>query len=233
MRFISIIWIFFSINSFSQDISTLFENLQAADAGYAYLTIKSLQIQSKNYFNKDDKALLINHIKNTTLHLDELIKLTGYLELREAIPQLKNIADSSVYSPRDRWAAYLALSRMDDQQAISFINNKIRSAKVDDDFIYDIVPDLIYTRNRSIYNYLITLLMDDTPHCTSANPDNEAAITCGYRLMEYFAPVIKNYPLKITPSGDVDTNNYPKALKNTRDWFSKNQENYIISRESF
>jgi hypothetical protein len=51
--------------------------------------------------------------------------------------------------------------------------------------------------------------------------------------MEYLAPVIENYPLKIRGSGDIDTKDYKEALNTVRKWFKKKNGNYEIRKDTF
>ena len=221
-----------SFTSTGQDVTSQLTSLSESDAGKRYRAIKSLQQLPKNAFDKNAQQLIINEIREAPAHLGELMKLAGYLQINEAKPLIRAIADSSRFSYRDRWTAYLALTRMNDEQAATFVYGKVSTLMVSDAFVYDIVPQVIYTRDRKLFDYLITVLNDDTPYCTSANPENEVRIPCGYRIMEALAPVIENYPLRLTASGDLDTGNYEKALTDIRRWF-REHKNYEISRNSF
>jgi hypothetical protein len=79
--------------------------------------------------------------------------------------------------------------------------------------------------------YLVTVLNSDEKLCSSSNPGSDVSILCGYRVMEYLAPVVKGYPLKQLPSGDIDTNDYHKALLSARSWFAKKK--YEILKDTF
>jgi hypothetical protein len=50
--------------------------------------------------------------------------------------------------------------------------------------------------------------------------------------MEFLAPVIENFPLKTSVSGDIAVSDYQLALTQTREWFKANPE-YIIKTDKF
>jgi hypothetical protein len=52
---------------------------------------------------------------------------------------------------------------------------------------------------------------------------------CGYRMMEFLAPIIIDFPYGVTASGDLNTGDYESALLITRDWL-KNNQNTIAFR---
>jgi hypothetical protein len=51
--------------------------------------------------------------------------------------------------------------------------------------------------------------------------------------MEYFAPVIKNFPLKTDVAGEIKTDDYTKALKKARKWLKKHREDYEMVKNRF
>ncbi len=92
-----------------------------------------------------------------------------------------------------------------------------------DAVVYEIFPDLVYTRSQEAITYLVEALNSDAKNCESANAESEEKIPCAYRVMEMLAPVIENYPLKLSESDDIETTDYPGALQKVRDWFKVNK----------
>ena len=126
----------------------------------------------------------------------------------------------------------LALARMGDNYALEDVLKRIRKLPVNDDVVYQVFPDLVYTRQRATFDVLLQALNSDETNCESANAEVERKIPCAYRVMEMLAPAIQSYPLKVDESGDIDTNDYTEALKTVRDWFRANG-NYIIRTDSY
>jgi hypothetical protein len=164
-------------------------------------------------------------------HFDQLLKLAGFLELRDLKEEIRVYSKSG--NPENiRWAAILSLARMGDEASHSDMMARIRKLPMNDNLVYEIFPDMVYTRHRDAINYLVEVLQSDTKNCMSADPEREVPIVCGYRVMEQLAPAIEGYPLKVDGSGDIKTDNYPAALNTVREWFNKNKE-YKINRGSF
>ena len=74
----------------------------------------------------------------------------------------------------------------------------------------------------------VGILQDDDCKSASGNPDVDAKILCGYRIMELLAPVIKGYPYKSSASGMIGASIYEEALSVVRKWFADNTEYEII-----
>ena len=164
----------------------------------------------------------------------ELVLLAGFIGNADCRATLEDLAYSQqlIGQRRLKWSANLALTRMGDRNAENWCLKQINHIGINDDVIYDLLPGLIYTRQKRCFEFLITILNSDEKFCTSTNPDLDESILCGYRIMEYLAPVIKGYPLILLPSGDIDTNDYHKALLTTRDWFAKKNGDYEIVKDS-
>jgi hypothetical protein len=95
--------------------------------------------------------------------------------------------------------------------------------------VYQIFPDLVYTRQRPIFEMLIVALNSDVRNCQSANAENLTKIPCAYRIMEMIAPAIEGFPYKLDESGDIDAENYQEALITVRDWFKGNRDYKILT----
>ena len=164
----------------------------------------------------------------------DLVLLAGFIGDASCRATLEEMA----YSPppeqrRLQWHANLALSRMGDNNAMNWCLSQINSIGINDNVVYELLPGLIYTRQQRVYEYLVAVINSDEQLCTSSNPDSGASILCGYRVMEYLAPVVKGYPLKLLPSGDIDTRDYHRALLTVRNWFANKRGEYDILTDTF
>lgn len=175
---------------------------------------------------------LVKALRFQRPHRDKLLKLIGFLE----IPSAKDLIIPLSFPPtntRDRWAALLSLARMGDTLAIRSVMQRVQKLKPTDDVIHEIFPDLVYTRQPAAIEYMVTVLNSNEKNCLSPNPDSEVPIVCGYRIMEQLAPIIEGYPLKVGPSGDIETTDYAKALEDIRQWFKSRGTNYKIRKDTF
>jgi hypothetical protein len=192
--------------------------------------IESLKGFDSRSFSTSAKDSIVSLVKPESRNLDELLRLVGYLEILKSIPTIAALISTA--DLKLRWAGSLALSRMGDQSATNFLLTRVSNAKMNDGIVYDIVPDLVYTRNPEVFRFLESIIMSDAEDCQSANPDYESKILCGYRVMELIAPVIKDFPVKSDVTGELVTSDYKNALKKTRTWLSANK-NYTILRNTF
>jgi hypothetical protein len=216
----------------SKAIQQLIFSAKDKDSGNAGAALISLTEFKKNDFSKVDQDTLYAIFKRKPVHLNTLIRLMGYLEIQSSKNDLYNLSQDGGLPRKDRWAAMLALARMSDQQATDDVLNRIKRMPVGDAVVYEVFPDLIYTRRPEAISYLVEALNSDAKNCESANSDNPERIPCAYRIMEMLAPVIENYPLKQNASGDIETTDYPAALQKVRDWMKVNK-GYKILRDGY
>ena len=188
---------------------------------------RHLSAFDRNVYTEPTKFNIVKGIQIENPKKAELIKIAGYLNLKEAEATIRQEADFGKRTST-KWAAYLALARMGDETYANRVEKAVRNQGLNDDVIYELVPDLIYTRQKACIDYAIETLYEDKKKCSSPNPDNPSRMVCGFRVMEYLAPVVQDFPFQARISGDIDTDNYSKALDITRKWFLEKGSSYNI-----
>lgn len=128
----------------------------------------------------------------------------------------------------DRWVVHLALARMGNTESVTFLRMRADAVALCSNVVEHLYPDLLYTRRKELIDLMVEQLFTDERLCESANPDSEAMVNCGYRILEMLAPVIEGFPIGILPSGDLDVASYKEALLTAREWFRQNKMNYSI-----
>lgn len=196
------------------------------------LCSKSLSQFRKNDFSADAKKQLSAALGNEKADVDMLIRLHAFVGTGEQlIAQRKQIfgGDAKV-----RWNCAIALARLGNSDAAKEVQTLFAAQAVTDDMLEYMGADVVFTHNKACIALLVAILNDDATNCISPNPDSDRAIPCGYRAMELLAAAgIKNFPLKLHPSGDVDAKNYKQALQTVREWFKKQGDNYEFDSEMF
>jgi hypothetical protein len=204
------------------------------ESGNAYRAGQYLPKYPKDDFNATAKDSLGAYIKERVSYLDNVLKLAGYLSLTKCMPDIRNVLAFPKCSDKVKWAAHLALARMGDSTETAYCIRVVQSKQMNNAIVYNLVPGLIYTRQKAAFDYLITILNSDDKNCNSSNPDNDSRIVCGYRVMEVLAPVIKDFPLQTIPGvNQIKTNNYDAALETARKWFKDKGENYEIKNDTY
>jgi len=212
-------------------VSNLVEGCKDKDTGNAGLALDYLITFRKDDFTPVSKDSIRSLFLLKTAHFDQLLKLAGFLELTDLKETIRPYSQAG-NAQSIRWAALVSLARMNDAAAINEVMRRVRKLPVNDDVIYKIFPDLVYTRHAEAIRYMAEVLQSDDKNCLSADAEREEPIPCGYRIMEQLAPVIEGYPLQLDESGDIKTKDYTAALKKVREWFIKHKE-YTILRNQF
>lgn len=191
-----------------------------------------LSVFNRTDFSPQAQQNISANLQQGTPKLGELIKVAGYLNLSDQQAQLESLA-ASLKKVGDKWACWLALSRMDNNIYTSRVCETVRRQGVNDDVVYELVPDLVYTRQKEAFDVALAILFDDKKKCISSTPDSPRPIQCGYRVMEYLAPIIQDFPYAVKTSGDLDTQNYEEALTEIRKWFLEQGDSYEILDNTF
>lgn len=182
-------------------------------------------------FNEATRDSLVSVVKKPVALRSELLRLIGFAGRPEDAASLAQFStDNNTASVR--WSALLAMARLNDEESIHKVVEKARRIKVSDDVVQQLFPDMVYTRQKIVFDYLTEVLQSEQANCESADNDNPTPVLCGYRVMELLAPAIKNYPLSLDASGDVKTWDYKKSLQEVRQWFNNNK-NYQIDQSTF
>lgn len=193
-------------------------------------------IELLTHFRRSDfSAASLDHlrtcVRNGSAPVEGAVKIVGFLGLSDLVGDIRPYAQPGNAVPV-RWAALLALARLGDVTAIDDITRRVKKFQLSDNLVYDIFPDLIYTRQRQLIDITVNVLQEDENSCMSANPEKEVPIPCGYRIMEMLAPVIDGYPVRLEESGDIRADDYPEALRQVRHFFS-HSKNYKIRTDQY
>jgi len=204
-----------------QAINQQIKALEDKDAGIMVKAITALTGFKNTDFTNNQQLRIINRLKADMPHLAQYARLVGYMPNEAAIEPLKQ----AQLRTTDGWESFnlnLALARRGDEQATTAVLNKIQNAQINDAFVYDIVPVLVYSRSIEIFGFLEELIFSDEANCGSVNPDSNANILCGYRIMEYVAPAIEGFPLPTDEYGELEVDDYEVALTTLREWLLQN-----------
>ena len=212
-------------------VDILFSAYAAGDIKRTGVILQILRSFQSTDFSDTAKHYVRLGIKSEGPYLGEWMRLAAFLNLKDVLPNIRPYAQPG-NRQNIRWDALLSLARLGDQSSVTEILMRVKKLKVNDEFVYGIIPELIFTRQPEPIGYAIEILQDDATHCLSASPDNEVPIPCGYRIMEQLAPVIDGFPLKSHNSGDLITEDYAQALRVARTWLKQNYP-YTIRQDTY
>jgi len=202
--------------------------LMRKPSNHLYNAILQLQKFDKNCYDSADIRLLANYIENVKSSIKELVLVAGALNDSLLKNKIKGKLSDETLKKSDRWAIHLALARMGEQESIDYLKERVNSLQLNSNVVDYIYKDLIYTRQKVLYDLIVEKIFSDEKLCESSNPDSEVSILCGYRILELIAPYIDGFPIKTLPSGDLNVESYENALITAREWFLNNKMNYQI-----
>lgn len=196
-----------------------------------YSILKQLQKYPPTDFTFADLNTLAAILRaKSTFHRDQFYLLAGYLRMEKELglipPELRE-------TEKYKRNYGLAMVRAGNDFRRKQLLDKVKTLDYNDEFVYEIVPLLIYTHDREIYDYLIELTLRVDRTCESPDPHTSVKIDCGYRMMEYLASVLRDYPYLIGLSGDLEVDDYRKALIEVRRWLNRHRNDYKIVENAY
>ncbi len=207
-----------------------FKGLEDEDFEIQTLVMNHMNEADASLFTPPQTNYLIERLKNMKLGTEVLLEIVGKFNDPLAILTIRPLSLPG-NAPKVRWAAYKAMARLGDAEAIATIRGKVKRLEINSDVVYGILPDLIYTYQKELYDLLVEELHSDARNCEPADPDQTRPINCAYRILEMIAPHVADFPIGVSASGDLNVRNYKKALQMAREWFTNNP-NYLIVSES-
>jgi HEAT repeat protein len=214
-------------------VGLLLQGAQDKEAGVRSDCIERLANFKPQDFNSASRQKLGALLQPETSYLDKIALLTGYVGDKAYEQPLQDLLRKTNLGRKERWSVQMALARMGNTTAIDQVVGRLKGVRVNDDMIYEAAPMLVYLRQQQSIDYLFEIVMSDAKNCESANPDSEVPILCAYRVMEYLAPVVKDFPLKVTAGGDLDVKDYEKALVTVRKWYAAHKATYQVVKDVY
>lgn len=199
-------------------VELLLTSLKDPSAEVAGVALQFLTACARPLFPTNAASELQELIHRKCPHLPGIIRLCGYLQLRDLVPDIQPYTQPG-HPTTLRWASLLALARLGDAKAVSDVLHRVSRLEVNDDVVYRVFPDLVYTRHPQTIAYMVRALQSPEKRCLTADLENETPIPCGYRIMEQLAPIIDDFPIAMDDGGDLKSGDYAAALDSVRQWF--------------
>ncbi|GJM36357.1 MAG: hypothetical protein DHS20C18_53580 [Saprospiraceae bacterium] len=202
--------------------------------GLAEQLIAYLPHFHRNDFDVSAKEKIEKLLEKGTAHFAQFVKIAGFvLEDQAPFQQLLDTSTDKPLSRSVKESVYLALARNGNPSKLDVVQRSIRTLALGDDFIYYAVPVIIYVRQKGPTDYLLNLILQNDQACTPADAETTGNISCAYRLLEMVAPVIVDFPLEVSASGDLAVDDYPAALEEAREWIKLHRDNYQLRRDLY
>lgn len=160
------------------------------------------------------------------------VKLAGFMQREDLLDELSE----QLRERKDvRRAANLARVRCGNTTKRDNLLKNLREIRVNDEFVYTVVPLLVYTRDRAVLDYLWELTITENKNCHPADADTGSSgrIDCAYRIVEYLGSAIDDFPVAIDDDYNLLTSDYAGALAEIRRWYAANRADYTIDTDTY
>jgi hypothetical protein len=146
--------------TFTTDLAT--NSSQLATANNTLKSLSSTTISPQDLQTID--SLILN--EGTVLR-NKFYLLAGWLNRKAALQAVpyeyrRNLRDQNDYD--------MAMIRLGDQSRIKRLNKLLASVQVDDNFVYTLLPKLIYTRRPEVIDFIFDQVLLDRKNCSVADP---------------------------------------------------------------
>jgi len=191
--------------------------------------IKDLERTPFSSFDNSHKESIAKLFRKEAKHLDRIIKIAGFLQMEAELMAI----DSNLLKIKEHKQAWnLALVRTGNKEKKEILLRNIQKMTLDDHFTYEVVPTLVYVRQKEIMDHLLDGIMEPGNTCNPPDLDTRGSVSCAYNIIEQIAPYIKNFPTKVDRYG-IQTDDFPAMLSEVRSWFTANKDIYVLDGERY
>lgn len=180
----------------------------------------------KKYYTEESKRRLEHIIDDGKFFSERFFLIGGYVGSENMVSILKN--RRALCEKNLQWYVDVALCRLNDNSSVQTILTCLSKIRPSLDFVDLLLPDLLYTRQREIYDWIIKEAMTDECKCVSRSPVSERQIPCAYYIMYEIADYIDGFPIERDEDGEKDDDFSKSDIKNMRTWLGANLNYRII-----
>ncbi len=205
--------------------------LATEDAAVWQQNLRYLQRQPLSAYDGEAKAMILKILARPQVQgFPEYLLLAGFVSGEEALASLSPEVERTSIVNR-----YLGLAKIrgGNEERLTNLMKNVRQIELSDDFVYDVVPLLVYTRQREVFDYLWELIDSRNQACTTADAESTGRIDCAYRIVEYLGRAIEGFPVEVDEDHNLVTDDYAAALAEIRRWYAANRETYVINVNTY
>ncbi len=219
-----------ALNSTEQDqqvyLETLFSPILQGVPDLNYSVWKACSKFAKSAYTTNTKLHIQKHLLTQPQYLDKWLLLAGFAT-DDPMPILQVLEGQKSRSIQQ--AGKLALVRMGDEGKTKSFLKTIKRIPIEDDFVFNIAPLAIYTRNKKAIQYLVEIIIENRGKCHPADAETSGQISCSYRLVELLSPVILDFPKEMEK--EFSNMNAKEQLGAVIKWLKANKKRLRIDPE--
>ncbi|MES2134136.1 MAG: hypothetical protein V4506_17445 [Bacteroidota bacterium] len=191
--------------------------------------VNLLKRNAKQDFENDELILMKATLESRENNIGNLAKIYAFAGGATVLMDLNALLVKPNLTKGDKKDLKLALTRCGDERYATKMNETLKQQVVNDELIYSALPDILYTKNKAMFSFLLDGILSDSKKCSSANNDDNTPMICAYRLIEQLAPEIVDFPATVNEKGEINSKDLPKTLTEVREWIKKNKDTFVIN----
>lgn len=207
-------------------LETLFNPILQATPKANYSVWKACSKFPKSVYSNNTQLHLQKYLLTQPQYLDKWLLLTGFAT-EDPVPILQVLEAQKNRSIQQ--AGKLALVRMGDESKTKSFLKAIKRIPLGDDFVYNIAPLAIYTRNKKAIRYLVDIIIENHGKCHPADAETSGQISCSYRLVELLSPILLETPEEMEK--EFSSADAKEQLNAVIKWLKANRKRLQIDRE--
>lgn len=212
----------------AQPASLLAEALTATTGRQAKIA-RELKTFPREAFPSATESQLKRLLSNEVGGKKDYILLAGFMGKNALLDDLVGQSLTSA----EKQALNLARVRVGNDLKRANLLKNIARYPVDDEFVYTVVPLLIYTRQREVIDFIWQQVVTENLACSPADAETSGRIDCAARLVEYLAPIIEDFPVDHDEEGNLLTQDYARAIAEIRRWYAVHSADYRIITNTY
>lgn len=162
---------------------------------------------------------------------EEIADYPGFIQIAGAVGDagmLDAIPAEYLEHELTRQTVTYARIRQGDKALARKLVKTLRKIALSDDYVTRLLPDLIYTRSRPVFDHLYRQMAVAQTACRSLNPYNDQPLDCGYLLAPALGQATDGFPVAIDFEGLFEAEDVPAALARVRKWYVAHADTYVI-----
>lgn len=218
----------------SKAVNILLAGCKDKEQGIVYTLLNYLKYFKQVDFNAEARIKLAQMAREVGPYFAQVLRLTGSIGITDLIYDYKDMLQQQKYKDRKiQWTLRLVLARLGDKESETYCMSRIRKTPLNNDVVYDLLPDFAYMRTKEAFDYLLDIIKSNEKNCVSSNPDSEAPIICAFEIIRLVAPYINEFPVSIDKTGEIVEKDYNKLLLTVRQWIDNNKTTYILNSQIY
>lgn len=178
-----------------------------------------IQFKSED-FNEKSIGLMKELIKNDA-NKRQYIVVAGYKGMEEVLPDITTFSDKEIVESFD---IIQAMARVGKPEAIEICRRLVKEHPLDINFFDKLLPGLVFTNDRLIFDAIISELLDDNTELIGGRLKDYQR----YYMLKYITPLIYEYPYRFVDESQLTEDEFYQQLHFAVDWMQNNKEEYTL-----